>query len=153
MALLKQRGFSAEDLAAVHPRGRLGRRLVRVTHLMHTHDEVPRVVAASPISEVVAEISRKGLGVTSVVDEDGHLVGIITDGDLRRLLERGGDILDQTAADCMTRDPVCVRGDALATEALRLLEERKITSLLVVDDDGVPQGVVHLHDLWRTEMI
>jgi len=154
MALLSEHGFSAEDLAVNHPRGNLGRRLLRVHHVMHTDAGFPEVSPAASMFDVLAEMSAKGLGMTTVVDDDGRLVGVITDGDLRRLVEEGGEKgLDTDAVGWMTANPVCVRADALATEALRLMEESRITSLPVVDADRRPEGVVHLHDLWRTEMI
>jgi len=154
MALLEERGFSADDLAAHHPRGSLGRQLLRVHHVMHTAGDIPIVAANAAISEVLTEMTAKRLGMTTVVDDEGQLVGVITDGDLRRLIEESGvSTLERTAADWMTPDPVCVRADALATEALRLMEESRITSLPVVNGEGQPAGVVHLHDLWRTEMI
>ncbi len=153
MALLDERGYSADDLAAVHPRGGIGQRLLRVRHVMHKEAEVPCIAASEPLASVVAEMSSKGLGMTSVVDDKGSLVGIITDGDLRRLLERGLQALDGQAGEFMTQNPTCVNAEALATEALRLMEEGKITSLMVIDQDGRPEGVVHLHDLWRTQMI
>lgn len=154
MALLEERGFSADDLAVHHPRGNLGRQLLRVHHVMHTADDMPAVAASAGIREVLSQMSAKGLGMTLVLDEQERLAGVITDGDLRRLVEQSGETaLKRSAAEWMTRDPVCIRADALATEALRLLEERRITSLPVIDDDRRPRGVVHLHDLWRTEMI
>jgi arabinose-5-phosphate isomerase len=153
MALLDERGYSADDLAVVHPRGGIGQRLLRVRQVMHREAEVPRIDATEPLASVVAEMSSKGLGMTSVVDYSGTLIGIITDGDLRRLLERGPHALEGSARDFMTQNPTCVRAEALATEALRLMEEGKITSLMVLDQDGRPEGVVHLHDLWRTQMI
>ena len=153
MALLAERGYSADDLAAVHPRGGIGQRLLRVRQVMHREAELPRIDATEPLASVVAEMSSKGLGMTSVVDDTGALIGIITDGDLRRLLERGLQALEGNAGDFMTQNPTCVNGAALATEALRLMEERKITALMVIDQDGRPEGVVHLHDLWRTQMI
>lgn len=154
MALLEERGLSADDLVAHHPRGNLGRRLLRVHHVMHKAAKIPTVALAAGLADVLAEMSAKELGMTTVVDGDGRMVGVITDGDLRRLLELEGDsVSTSTAADLMTRDPVCVRADALATEALRLMEEKRITSLAVVDAERRPEGVVHLHDLWRTEMI
>jgi len=154
MALLEERGFSADDLAAHHPRGSLGRQLLRVHHVMHTDGDIPSVAADAAISEVLTEMTAKRLGMTTVVDDKGQLVGVITDGDLRRLVEESGATpLERTAADWMTPDPVCVRADALATEALRLMEESRITSLPVINGDRQPAGVVHLHDLWRTEMI
>jgi len=154
MALLEEHGFSAEDLAVNHPRGNLGRRLLRVHHAMHTDAGFPEVPPTAKMTDVLAEMSAKGLGMTTVLDQDGRLVGVITDGDLRRLVESGsGEGLETEASGWMTKDPVCVRADALATEALRLMEESRITSLPVVDAERRPEGVVHLHDLWRTEMI
>lgn len=154
MASLEERGFSVDDFVATHPRGTLARELLRVKDVMHTAPEVPRVRADATLAAVVAEMSEKGFGMTSVVDDEGRLQGIITDGDLRRLLERTGGTPEATvAADAMTGDPVCVEKSALATEALRLMESGRITSLLVVDGERRPEAVVHLHDLWRTEMI
>ena len=153
MASLEARGFSVDELAANHPRGSLGQQLLRVRHLMHTDTEVPRVGPDASVKEVLSEMSSKALGMTTVVDEAGSMIGVITDGDIRRLLQGGNEALGSRAADWMTTDPVCVGAEALATEALRLLEERKITSLLVTDGDGRPEGVVHLHDLWPAEMI
>lgn len=152
MALLKERGFGAKDFATFHPRGSLGRRLLRVRDVMHAGTTVPSVTSDVPIAAAVAEMSAKGLGMTTVVDADGRLLGVLTDGDLRRLLQAGVS-LDTRVEERMTPDPVRVRPDALATEALRLLEEGKITALVVVDDAGGVAGVVHLHDLWRTQMI
>jgi arabinose-5-phosphate isomerase len=121
---------------------------------MHTEAKKPIVALAAPMADVLAEMSAKELGMTTVVDADGRMVGVITDGDLRRLLELKGELApNSTAEDSMTHDPVCVGADALATEALRLMEEKRITSLPVVDAEQRPEGVVHLHDLWRTEMI
>ena len=153
MALLEERGFAAEDFAAVHPRGRLGKGLLRVSHVMHTGDELPRVTLTAGIGEIVDEMSGKAFGMTVVVAADGRVVGIITDGDLRRLLQRGISLQEITASEFMSARPAQITIDALATEALRLMEERKITSLLVLDADVMLLGVVHLHDLWRTEMI
>ncbi len=154
MAMLEERGLSADDLAAHHPRGNLGRRLLRVHHVMHTAAKIPSVGLDARMADVLAEMTAKELGMTTVVDADGRMVGVITDGDLRRLLElKGESALRSSAEDSMTRDPVCVRASALATEALRLMEERRITSLPVADAEQRLEGVVHLHDLWRTEMI
>ena len=154
MALLEERGFSDDDLAAHHPRGSLGRQLLRVHHVMHMATGIPSVTLAARMVDVLAEISSKELGMTTVVDSAGRLVGVITDGDVRRFLESKGELaLQSTAEESMTPDPVCMRADALATEALRLMEERRITSLPVIDAEQRPAGVVHLHDLWRTEMI
>ncbi|MFW6198899.1 MAG: KpsF/GutQ family sugar-phosphate isomerase, partial [Acidobacteriota bacterium] len=152
MALLEERGFGAEEFASFHPRGSLGRRLLRVRDVMHTGAAVPAVSADVPIADAVAEMSAKGLGMTTVVGDEERLVGVLTDGDLRRLLQ-ARTCLDTPVRERMTPDPVRVRPDALATEALRLMEERKITALIVVDDSETVAGVVHLHDLWRTQMI
>jgi arabinose-5-phosphate isomerase len=120
---------------------------------MHSGDAVPRVTPQTKMPDVIYEMSRKKLGVTAVV-EGGKLVGIISDGDLRRLLERRGkDALDLSAGECMTRDPKTVSGNEFAATALAIMEERKITSLMVVDGTGKIEGIVHLHDLWGTEMV
>ncbi len=153
VALSEKRGFQEEDFAHLHPGGKLGKKLARVSSLMHTGDAVPRVAPQTKMSDVIYEMSRKGLGVTTVV-ENGKLAGIISDGDLRRLLEkRGKDVLDLTAAECMTRSPRTVAPSAFAVTALGIMEQKKITSLVVVDGDGRLEGIVHLHDLWGTEMV
>jgi len=153
MALAEKKGFKEEDFANLHPGGKLGRQLARVETLMHSGDAVPRVTPQTNMPEVIYEMSRKKLGVTAVV-EDGKLVGIISDGDLRRLLERRGkDALDLTAGECMTRDPKTISGNEFAATALALMEERKITSLAVIGADGNLEGIVHLHDLWGTEIV
>jgi arabinose-5-phosphate isomerase len=153
MAASEKKGFKEEDFASLHPGGKLGKRLARVETLMHSGDAVPRVAPQTKMPDVIYEMSRKKLGVTAVV-EDGKLVGIISDGDLRRLLERRGkDALDLTAGECMTRDPKTVSGQEFAATALAIMEERKITSLAVVGDDGKLEGIVHLHDLWGTELV
>jgi len=149
LALLERRGFSPEDFANLHPAGRLGSRLRRVEHLMHVGEEIPIVRPSTPMPEVIYEMSRKGLGVTSVVEENGKLAGIISDGDLRRLLQRRKkDVLELAAGDCMTRHPVTISRSELAAAALRLMETRRITSLLVTDGEGRLEGILHLHDLW-----
>jgi arabinose-5-phosphate isomerase len=154
MGLLERRGFTIEDFAVLHPGGRLGKKLVRVEDVMHAGDHAPRVRPDAPMREVLFEMTKKRLGMTTVVDAAGRLVGMISDGDLRRHMERDGDaLLDQTAALCMTSGPLTVRRRDLATSALAVMEERRITSLPVVDDHDVVEGVVHLHDLWKTEMI
>jgi arabinose-5-phosphate isomerase len=154
MGLLERRGFTIEDFAVLHPGGRLGKKLVRVEDVMHAGDQAPRVRPEAPMREVLFEMTKKRLGMTTVVDAAGALLGMISDGDLRRHMEKGGyALLDQTAGQCMTRDPLTVRRRDLATSALAVMEERKITSLPVVDGTGVVEGVVHLHDLWKTEMI
>jgi arabinose-5-phosphate isomerase len=152
MTLSAAKGFSQEHFASLHPGGKLGKRLMRVEQLMHRGDQVPVVRADTPISNVVYEMSSKGLGMTCVVDENAALIGIITDGDLRRHMAGGANLLDRKAGEVMTRRPVTIRRDMLAAEALLVLEQRKITSIVVVDEEYRVQGVVHLHDLWRTEM-
>ena len=153
MALAEKKGFKEEDFANLHPGGKLGKRLARVATLMHSGDAVPQVVPTTKMPNVIYEMSRKKLGVTAVV-EAGKLVGIISDGDLRRLLERRGkDALDLTAGECMTRDPKTVSPQEFAATALAIMEERKITSLAVVGSSGDLEGIVHLHDLWGTEMV
>ena len=153
MTLAEKRGFKEEDFANLHPGGKLGKRLARVESMMHTGDAVPRVTPRTTMPEVIYEMSRKKLGVTAVVEGE-KLVGVISDGDLRRLLElRGKDALDLVAGECMTRNPRTVAGHEFAATALALMEEKKITSLVVVDGSGKLEGIVHLHDLWGTEMM
>ena len=153
MALSEKKGFRLEDFARLHPGGRLGKKLARVGELMHGGDQLPKVAVNAPMEEVVYEMSRKGLGITSVVEQEDRLVGVISDGDLRRLLERErGEVLERTAGQCMTPDPVTIKEETLATSALNLMEQRSITSLMVVDDVKRVIGVIHVHDLWGTEM-
>jgi arabinose-5-phosphate isomerase len=153
MALLEKKGFTEDDYAALHPAGELGVKLRRVENVMHTGEQVPRVSSGTPIPDVIYEMSRKGLGLTTVVGEGDRLVGFISDGDLRRFFQREGNrALSLTAADCMTRNPLTIGRRELATSALRLMESRKITALPVVDHDGRPEGLVHIHDLWTTQM-
>ena len=154
MALLERRGFTVEDFAVLHPGGRLGKKLLRVEDLMHRGDDIPRVGPTTPMKDVLFEMTRKRLGLTTVVEPDGRLLGLISDGDLRRQMERHGyGLLDKSAAECMTREPVLVGARELATRALDLMESRRITALLVTDPAGRIEGVLHLHDLWKTEMI
>ncbi len=153
VALSEKRGFKEEDFANLHPGGKLGKRLARVENLMHSGESLPRVTPQTKMPDVIYEMSRKQLGVTTVVDA-GKLVGIISDGDLRRLLEaRGKDVLDLSAAECMTRNPKTIARREFATAALAIMEQKKITSLVVVDGDMNLEGIVHLHDLWGTEMV
>ena len=153
VALAERKGFKEEDFASLHPGGKLGKRLARVESLMHSGDAVPRVSAHTKMPDVIYEMSRKKLGVTTVVEAD-KLLGVISDGDLRRLLERRGkDALDLSAGECMTRDPKTISGSEFAATALAIMEERKITSLVVVDEQRNVRGIVHLHDLWGTEMV
>ena len=152
MTLLVDKGFRQDDFASLHPGGKLGKRLMRVEALMHGGAQCPIVRGNTRMRDVIYEMSSKGLGMTCVVGgEDEELLGIITDGDLRRRMERGGEILDLTAGEVMTRHPVTVPRSTLAAEALNILEQRKITSI-VVAENGEPSrvaGVLHLHDLWR----
>jgi arabinose-5-phosphate isomerase len=154
MTLLVEKGFKQDDFANLHPGGTLGKSLMRVESLMHTGAECPVVRTTTPIPEVVAEISRKTFGMTCVVDGSAALVGVITDGDLRRQIEKGVDVRGLTAGDVMTRGPIAVSRATLAAEALNIMETRHVTSLVVVErDSNHVAGIVHLHDLWRTEMI
>jgi len=153
VALSEKRGFKEEDFASLHPGGKLGKRLARVESLMHWGEAVPRVTPRTKMPDVIYEMSRKKLGMTTVVEDD-RLVGVISDGDLRRLLERQGkDALELRAQDCMTRSPKTIHPEEFATAALARMEEMKITSLVVVDKERHVRGVVHLHDLWGTEMV
>jgi arabinose-5-phosphate isomerase len=152
MALSTRKGFKPENFADLHPGGRLGRRLMRVEALMQTGDAVPRVAEATTMPDVIHEMSSKRLGMTCVTDAAGRLAGIVTDGDLRRHMVTRPNLLTSRAVDVMTRNPVTIGRQALAAQAIHIMEERKITALVVVTD-GAIEGVVHLHDLWRTEMI
>jgi len=153
MTVADKRGFKEADFANLHPGGKLGKRLARVETLMHSGNAVPRVTRRTKMPDVIYEMSRKKLGVTAVVDGD-KLVGVISDGDLRRLLEkRGKDALDLTAGECMTRKPKTIAAREFAATALAMMEEKKITSLAVVNSKGKLEGIVHLHDLWGTEMM
>jgi len=153
MALAEKRGFQEEDFANLHPGGKLGKRLARVESLMHSGEAVPRVTPQTKMPDVIYEMSRKKLGVTTVLDGE-KLVGVISDGDLRRLLEkRGKDVLDLTAGECMTVKPRTIGASEFAATALALMEEKKITSLVVIDGERTLLGIVHLHDLWGMEMI
>lgn len=152
MTLLVRKGFREEDFANLHPGGQLGKRLVRIERLMHTSEQLPLVDAAAPLREVVATMSAKGFGMACVTDAGAALAGIITDGDLRRALAAAGNLPELQAADLMTREPITIRPSALAVEALALLEEHRVTALVVVDDARRVLGIVHLHDLWRTEL-
>ena len=154
MALSVEKGFRPEDFAALHPGGKLGKRFLRVSDLMHAGGDVPLVPLDAPMKDVVYEMSKKRLGITGVVDAEGRLAGVVSDGDLRRLLEREGEkAWSADAAFAMNRTPKTIAAKSFATEALRLMEEKKITSLFIVDDDGRPGGIVHLHDLWGVESI
>lgn len=149
----RRRGWRAEDFADLHPAGRLGKCLARVRDLMHSGEAMPQVAPATPMPEVIYEMSRKKLGMTTVLN-NGKLAGMISDGDLRRLLERDGShALERTAGEIMNPHPLTIEDGAFASSALALMEERKITSLIVVSTEGTAEGVVHLHDLWTLQLI
>ncbi len=152
MTLSVRKGFREEDFASLNPGGTLGKRLVRVERLMHVGTAVPRVTAPTAMRDVIYEMSSKGLGMTCVTDETGRLIGLIADGDLRRHMADTPLIMDRLAADVMTTTPRTIAGSMLAVEALHVMEQHKITSLMVVDPGGVVEGVIHIHDLWRTEL-
>jgi len=154
VALLERRGFKHDDFADLHPGGRLGKKLLRVENLMHGGEALPRVAVNTPMADVIYEMSKKGLGITTVLDGDGRLAGVLTDGDLRRLMQKHkGAALEMTAGQCMTRTPQTILKGELASAALNLMERRKILAVVVVDHDGRALGVVHLHDLWTLELI
>ncbi|MBI1745524.1 MAG: KpsF/GutQ family sugar-phosphate isomerase [Acidobacteria bacterium] len=153
LALSELRGFKEEDFATLHPGGSLSRKFLRLREAMHTGAAIPKVHADTGMRDVIYEMSNKGFGLTSVVTDHDVLVGIITDGDLRRFWQRHSNILEKTAAEVMTKNPVTIADDELAAKALALMEERKITALLITDSHGVLEGIVHLHDLWRTQMV
>jgi arabinose-5-phosphate isomerase len=154
IALLERRGFKAEDFAALHPGGRLGNKLRRVESLMHSGENAPRVLPTTKMPDVIYEMSRKGLGLAAVTEPDGKLLGIITDGDLRRVMQkRQENVLALSAADCMTKDPITLSCHELAASALRVMEEKKITSLLITDRAGKLEGVLHIHDLWTLQLL
>ena len=154
VSLLERRDFRHDDFAALHPAGSLGKRLLRVDKVMHVGDALPRVAPQTAMPDVFHEMSAKKLGMTTVANADGTLAGILTDGDLRRLMEKhGGATLSMTAAQCMNANPLTVRPNVLASEALTLMEKRKITSIVVTDESKQLLGVVHLHDLWTLELV
>jgi arabinose-5-phosphate isomerase len=152
MTLLVAKGFREEDFAHLHPGGELGKRLLRVERLMHTGVSVPRVEATTPMGDVVRAMTQGGFGMTCVTAGADELTGIITDGDLRRQLAEPEGLLTRSAADIMTPSPLTIPRSALAVEALRLMETQRVTSLIVVDDRQRIAGIVHLHDLWRTDL-
>jgi arabinose-5-phosphate isomerase len=153
ISLLERRGFKQDDFAALHPGGRLGKKLRRVESLMHRGENAPRVLPTTKMPDVIYEMSRKGLGLAAVIDAHGKLLGIITDGDLRRVMQkRSENVLALSAADCMTKNPVTLPRSELAASALRVMEEKKITSVLIVDAQGKLEGVLHVHDLWTLQL-
>ena len=153
MTLLARKGFREEDFASLHPGGKLGRRLMRVEHVMHSGESAPIVRTTTVMKDVIHEMSSKRLGMTCVVDDAGRLAGVFTDGDLRRQMTKTPDVLGLTAGDVMTPNAVTIERRLLAVEALKVMETHKITSVVVVDAARAVEGVVHLHDLWRTQMI
>ena len=152
MTLLVEKGFKQEDFAKIHPGGKLGKKLMRVDQLMHGGPEAPKVRTDTPMRDVIYEMSSKALGMTCVVDDNDRLLGIITDGDLRRHMIDKPNILEMRAGDLMTKRPIAIDPSTLAAQALLIMEQRKITSLVVASDDLKVEGVLHLHDLWRTEL-
>jgi arabinose-5-phosphate isomerase len=152
MTLLVAKGFREEDFAHRHPGGKLGKRLMRVEQLMHSGDKVPAVQPATAMRDVINEMNAKGLGMTCVVEDRNRLAGVITDGDLRRHMTGSLSIVERTAGEMMTRNPVTVDARMFAVEALNVMEKRKITAVVVVDDEHRVVGVLHLHALWRTQL-
>jgi len=152
MTLCVRKGFKEEQFASLHPGGKLGRRLMRVENVMHAGESAPTVRPSSRMPDVFHEMSSKRLGMTCVVDGENRLLGIITDGDLRRAMSRSPNVLGMTADDVMTRRPITIRRNLLAVEALKIMETHKITSVVVVNEDEGLEGVVQIHDLWRTQM-
>ncbi len=154
VSLLERRDFRHDDFGALHPAGSLGKKLLRAERLMHAGGALPRVAPDTPMVDVFHEMSAKRLGMTTVTEADGRLAGIITDGDLRRLMEKHrGAVLEMRAADCMTRNPQTIGPQMLASEALNLMEKRRITSVVVVDETKAVLGVIHLHDLWGLQLV
>ncbi len=153
VTLLERRGFGPDQFAALHPGGRLGKKLQRVENLMRTGDAIPRVDTAARMPDVIYEMSKKGLGMTTVVENGNRLAGILTDGDLRRMMLKQKDhTLEMSAGECMTRNPVTIAAQELASTALNLMEQKKITAVVVVDAARQVQGVLHIHDLWTLQM-
>jgi arabinose-5-phosphate isomerase len=152
MTLLVRKGFREDQFASLHPGGKIGRRLMRVDHVMHAGDSAPIVRTTTAMPDVFHEMSSKRLGMTCVVDDSGRLVGVFTDGDLRRLMSRVSNVMPLTAGEVMTPDPITISRDVLAVEALRVMETRKITAVVVVGAGQTVEGVVQLHDLWGTQM-
>lgn len=152
MALLVRKGFREEDFAFLHPGGKLGKRFLRVKDLMHAGDQIPLVKPDTSMHDVIYEMSKKGFGITAVVSDNRELQGVISDGDLRRLLQKDEQVLRHTAAECMKTNPVTIEPGELASGALQVMEQRKITSLFVVDEQRQVQGIIHIHDLWGLEL-
>ena len=154
VALLEARGFSAEDFAFTHPGGALGRRLLlKVSDIMHSNQELPSVKDTALLKQALIEITQKGLGITTVLDEQGHLAGVFTDGDLRRVIEQQIDIHSTPIKKLMTLNPLSIQEEMLAAEALGLMEKKSITALVVVDNTQTPVGILHMHDILRAGII
>jgi len=153
IALMEKKGFSEEDFRFFHPGGSIGKKLLKVKHLMHTGKQLPIAFENTQMTDVVKEINDKKFGVAIIMEENSDIVkGVITDGDLRRFLLKGKEFLKTLAVDCMTKHPLSIGENNLAVEALKIMEERLVTSLVVVEENRL-KGLLHLHDLWRTEMI
>jgi arabinose-5-phosphate isomerase len=152
MALLLRRGFKEEDFAFLHPGGKLGKRFLKVHDLMHSGPQIPLVREDAPMHEVIYEMSKKGFGITAVVNADRILQGVVSDGDLRRLLERDEQVMKATAEEAMKSDPVTIGAHEFASAALQVMEERKITALFIADAERRVDGIIHIHDLWGLEL-
>ena len=152
MALLVRKGFQEEDFGNLHPGGKLGKRFLRVHELMHRDEDLPLVREGTVMRDVIYEMSRKGFGIAAVTNERGQMLGVISDGDLRRLIERDEQVLRRTAGESMKPNPITIAGNELASAALQLMEERKITSLFIVDEARRVEGIIHIHDLWGLEL-
>ena len=153
IALMEKRGFSEEDFRDLHPGGSLGKKLLKVRHLMHSGKQMPVVDRQALMEDVIRIINNKKFGMAIVVKDKTEVVGVITDGDLRRLFLKGINFAKTAAVDCMTTNPHCIDEEKLAVEALKVMEDRAVTSLVVKDGADRLSGLLHLHDLWRTEMI
>lgn len=154
VALLDARGFSADDFALSHPGGSLGRKLLlRLADIMHTDDQVPRVLEQATIKDALLEISQKGLGMTAIIDAKGIMAGIFTDGDLRRILDQRYDIHSSTIAQVMTKHCITAKADMLAAEALQIMQQKKINGLIITDEQNKPIGAMNMHDLLRAGVL
>ncbi len=154
IALLESRGFSAEDFAFSHPGGALGRKLLlKVSDIMHQGDELPRVLPSMPLQNALLEMTEKGFGMTTVTDADGKLIGVFTDGDLRRVLDTNVDLNSVTIEEVMSNSPKTISSNLLAAEALSIMEKSSITALVIADDNQHPEGVVHMHDIIRAGVV
>ncbi len=154
IALLDERRFSSEDFALLHPGGHLGRRLLlKVSDIMHTGDQIPVVFEETDMKQVILEMTSKRLGTTTVVNQKGQLLGIFTDGDLRRLVERTDEIFSLKAKQVMTKNPKTIDGEELAAKALNMMESYAITSLIITNGKREPIGIIHLHDILKAGVV